>query len=358
VITQLTATNFRNLAPLELSFGAPVTAFVGENAQGKTNLLEAISVLALGKSLRASSDTQLIAHGQEFFRITAELADGTQLAVAQDANEKKCQINGKQVPVRELLGRLPVVSFWPEDLNLVLLAPAKRRRYLDTVLSQVNPAYLQASLEYARILKQRNALLSQIAEGRSTASELDFWDAELARHGTVIGRARADFIAAIAIELQARFEDLAHEAKNLTARLSGFRAEELDEAKYLENLTKLRDKDLKYESTNYGPHRQDLIFELDDEPVADNGSRGEIRSTLLALKFAELQFLEAQLGQKPLLLLDDVFSELDRGRQERLMTGIAGYQTLITTTKLEHVDGIAGEKQIFEVAAGTVNLQI
>lgn len=358
MITQLTATNFRNLAPLELSFTAPVTAFVGENAQGKTNLLEAISVLALGKSLRASSDTQLIAHEQDFFRITAELADGTQLAVAQDATEKKCQINGKQVPVRELLGRLPIVAFWPEDLNLVLLSPAKRRRYLDTVLSQVDLAYLTACLEYARILKQRNALLSQIAEGQSAASELDFWDSELARHGTVIGATRAAFITAIAGELQARFEDLAHESKTLTARLSGFRAEALTKEKYLENLQKLRGKDLKYESTNYGPHRQDLIFELNGEPVADNGSRGEIRSTLLALKFAELVFLESKLGAKPLLLLDDVFSELDRGRQERLMAGIAGYQTVITTTKMEHVDGIAGEKQIFTVSAGTVNSQV
>jgi DNA replication and repair protein RecF len=355
-LLSLTATNFRNLQNLQLEFPSRITAFIGENGQGKTNILEAIATLALGKSLRAGSDAALVQHGAEFFRLTAAIQNSksVQLELAYQAaprQTKVCKVGGRAVPVGELIGQLPIVFFQPEDLNLVLLEPSRRRRYLDILLAQVSRAYIAASSGYAKALKNRNALLSQIAENQASEAELEFWDLELARHGTVIGQKRAELLEFAVQPLAANFAKISAEERVLTAKLTGFDGAALTPEKYLANLQKLRPQDLKYGTTNYGPHRQDLVFELNGESVAVDGSRGEIRSTILALKLTELAFLESKTGTQPILLLDDVYSELDRGRQERLMNLLGAYQTFITTTKIEHLDALL-EKQVWEVKNG------
>lgn len=361
-LTSLSIGNFRNLQNLELVFVKPVTAFVGENAQGKTNILEAISVLALGKSLRADEEKNLIPYGEDFYRIVGEAQqdNGEKLkievsAAAKPSIMKVCKVNGRKVNASDLVGRLPLVSFAPEDLNLVLLSPGLRRRYLDILLSQVDRKYLQALSGYGKALKQRNALLNRIMEGFAEVNELEFWDKELARCGSVIGRHRADWLHEIAKPLAQAFEKISGEKRKLVAELKNFHGEEIKPEKYLENLGKMREKDLRYGNTNYGIHKQDLLLSLAGKPLAENGSRGEIRSSVLALKFTELEFLEKHTERKPILLLDDVFSELDRSRQESLMQMLAHHQTFITTTKVEHLETIREQTQIWKVKSGAVS---
>ena len=356
-LTSLLAQNFRNLTKLEITFCPKVNAFVGKNAQGKTNILEAIALLAFGKSLRNNSEKSLVKLGEKFFRVEGGGKNGNaekiKIEIASTLAKKVFKLNGKPITQTKLVGNFPIVSFSPEDLNLLLLSPALRRRYLDILLSQTSSKYLLALNAYNKALKNRNALLARIFENLAKREELDFWDGELARHGSLIGKMRSEFLEFATKPLAENFEKIASEPKKLSFRIANFRGEEIEEKKYLENLTKLREKDLRYQNTNYGIHRADLVFELDGELLSENGSRGEIRSSILALKFVELKFIENVLEEKPVLLLDDVFSELDESRQKSLMSLIANHQTFLTTTKLSHLDPIE-EKDMWEVKSGEV----
>jgi DNA replication and repair protein RecF len=350
--------NFRNIEKLDLNFKKSINSFVGQNAQGKTNILEAISLLAFGKSLHHNSEKSLRKIGTEFFRIQgiAENTDQQKITIeiAADANTKTFKLNGKKINASRLVGNFPVVSFSPEDLNLLLLSPTLRRRYLDILLSQTSSKYLRALSIYLKVLKNRNALLARISENLAQVNELDFWDKELANHGSVLGRMRSEFVNFATEPLLKNFQKISNETKILKIKIANFHGDDITPEKYFSNLIKLRDKDLRYANTNYGVHRADLIFELDDELLAENGSRGEIRSAVLALKFVELEFLKKNSEENPVLLLDDVFSELDSERQTSLMNMIQNYQTFITTTKLTHLNLIQN-KSVWEVIDGSAS---
>ena len=355
-LLSLRAQNFRNFEKLELDFAKSVNAFVGKNARGKTNILEAVALLAFGKSFRTSSEKSLRKIGTDFFRIEAVAKNSRneklRIEIAATTTAKSFKLNGKKITASELVGNFPIVSFAPEDLNLLLLAPGLRRRHLDILLAQTSRKYLRALAKYSKALKNRNALLDRIAENLANTDELEFWDHELAENGTTIGQTRAEFLEFAAKPFAENFEKIASESKKLKMRIANFRGEEISVEKYFGNLVKMREKDLRFGTTNYGVHRADLIFELDGAPLAENGSRGEIRSSVLALKFVELEFLEKKLDEKPVLLLDDVFSELDASRQKSLMQMISSHQTFLTTTKLEHLDTL-DEKEIWEIENAT-----
>jgi DNA replication and repair protein RecF len=351
-LISLRAQNFRNFEKLELDFKKTINAFVGQNAQGKTNILEAITLLGFGKSLRTSSEKSLRKIGTDFFRIEGK-AENSQneklkIEIAATLTAKSFKLKGKKISASELVGNFPIVSFAPEDLNLLLLSPGLRRRYLDILLSQTSRKYLQALSKYSKALKNRNALLDRIRENLAKTDELEFWDRELAENGTLIARSRTEFLRFAAKPLTENFEKISNDSKKLEIRISNFRGEEISQKKYLENLEKMRSKDLRFGATNYGIHRADLVFEIDQTLLAENGSRGEIRSSILALKFVELEFIENILKEKPVLLLDDVFSELDASRQKSLMQLITNHQTFITTTKLTHLDSIE-DKDVWEI---------
>jgi DNA replication and repair protein RecF len=359
-LLSLQAQNFRNFEKLDLTFEKAVNAFIGKNAQGKTNILEAISLLAFGKSFRTNSEKSLKRIGNDFFRIEAIAENSAEqknlssqkrelkIEIAATMTAKNFKLNNKQITASELVGNLPIVSFAPEDLNLLLLSPGLRRRYLDILLSQTSRKYLQALSAYSKALKNRNALLDRIRENLAKTDELDFWDQELAKNGTLIAKSRTEFLNFAAKPLTENFEKIANESKKLEMHIANFRGEEISQEKYFENLIKMREKDLRFGSTNYGIHRADLVFELDKKFLSENGSRGEIRSSVLALKFVELEFIENVLGEKPVLLLDDVFSELDASRQKSLMQLITNHQTFITTTKLAHLDSLKN-KDVWEI---------
>lgn len=359
-ILSLTLENFRNLKKFTFSPDPNCNIFLGTNAQGKTNLLEALVLLNFGKSLWAEQEINLLQHQQTYFRVLATISqkNGTTLELSLTANkqtnfQKKWFVNGVAKNAQEFLGHLPLSYFRPADLNLIILGKAQRRRYLNLILCQTQQSYLTNLIHYNHALKNRNALLNQIAASRANLNELTFWEETLAQTGSAILQARTEFLQALSPTLTTIFQTLTQQKQQLQLKLSG---EPLVSAKeFLAHLAQNRAQDLRLSQTSFGPHRQDLTFYLAAKNLATTGSRGEIRSAVLALKLAELAYLRTSCQEQPILLLDDVFSELDRQRQKRLSQLVTGYQSFWTTTKPEHVALVTGPKKIWQMRAGAID---
>lgn len=361
-LRRLSISHFRNLDSIELSFGEPVTGFVGDNGQGKTNLLESVLVLSQAASPRAGHERQLIRAGSEFFRVVGEaVADSgeskTFELAAQDSGlrlTKQAKINGVKLSMAEFIGQLPVIAFLPDDLNLLLLDPGLRRRFLDAALAQLRPGFARELAAFVRALRQRNALLGAIRDGLASPSQLEIWDLELAQPGSRIQLARREFLGQIAEPAAARYREISAGSRQLAFELLKSPESADSPAGFLAELEIRRERDLAAGVTTFGPHRADLAVLLDGEPAAAVASRGELRTAVLALKFAELDCLTRIRRERPILLLDDVFSELDRGRQAHLLGQLSGYQTIATTTEAEHFQAIEAGKEILTIAAGRI----
>lgn len=328
--------HFRNYDALELELDAPVTALVGLNAQGKTNLLESIAFLALGKSFRASKAMETLKWDRPHGRIRAGVErkgkeTSLEIFLQRDPDTKKVKKQSKWTSPKNFIGTLRAVLFTPDHLDLVTGSPHARRQYLDRLLIQVDKNYLEALTNYQRILNHRNALLKRIQFGRAQEWELEMWDIRLVEEALKIWEIREPFMAFLKKTLEENYDSIAGQGKTLTleARLTKDRFEE--------RLIAHRSGDIQTGSTSLGPHRDDFTLFLQDKELAESGSRGEQRSAVLVLKIAELKYIEEKTGEKPLLLLDDVFSELDEKRQEKLGELLQEYQCILTTTSLEHV---------------------
>lgn len=328
--------NFRNYKELSLDLSKEKTvAFVGQNAQGKTNILEAVAFLALGKSFRADRFLDSLHWDREHGRVKGTLA-GTELEIflSREPRSKKVKKNQKVARPRDFLGHLHVVLFTPDSLLMVSEGPRLRRQFFDRLLVQVNPLYVEWLSQLERILKQRNALLKRIREGLAEVWELEVWDARLVTESEKIWKARLEFKGFLSKKLAPLYKNIAGTDEEL----------EMDYAPRVqslaEDLFRERPRDLARGTTSVGPHRDDFLLRLDEKILKDSGSRGECRSAVLALKAAEIRYMEEKTGVQPLLLLDDVFSELDEQRQSHLGQLIEGYQTLITTTAVEHLKGL------------------
>jgi DNA replication and repair protein RecF len=348
----LTLEQFRNYSHLEFQFlrEKPLTLIIGQNAQGKTNILEAIYLLALTKSFRTGVQEDLIGWNKEFARI-----QGTFEAESQKV-ELECFLgcppnphralkkNGVKISAADFIGNCRIVFFHPEDLNMLYLGPDLRRRFLDIMNIQVSKNYFQTLRAYRRVLQQRNALLAMIKNGNAAAQELAIWDDQLSQHGSFLMSERAKTVHFLQKYLQEYYRKISNgseKGKVNYRHTLGFEADDLlketaDQEQlrnfYKKTLKNAQQKDLKAQMTTIGPHRDELEFYLNDLKLVSHASRGEYRSLLLALKLLELKFLEQQTQTKPLLLLDDVFSELDANRQQMLLRATQGHQTIITTT--------------------------
>jgi DNA replication and repair protein RecF len=344
-IALLTATGIRNLAPVELAPRARFSVFVGQNGQGKTNLLEAIYVVATLRSFRTSRLADLIAFDQPAARLGARVEkDGlTRIyEVALAPGSRRVMLDGKAMrPIARYFGGFNVVVFTPEDLALPRGSPSDRRRFLDRAVFNQGPDYLVAIQDYEKVLKQRNTVLKQAAQGHAqgrVGALLDVYDVQLAQLGSVVAGARARFIATIREELEAAFQAIGrspHRAGvRYVSRTAGLSVEAI-----LAHLHETRARDLATESTQSGPHRDDLAFELDGRAAGDFASQGQLRAIMLAWKTAELAILARTHGELPILLLDDVSSELDPSRNEYLFEHLANKagQCFITTTSSGHV---------------------
>ena len=359
-LTSLTLTNFRKFSNLTLDFpeDRKLICFVGPNTVGKTNILEAIYFLGLLRSFRAGEALEMLKWESEslevkgaFTREEEEIRLQINM-IFQPKKQKKLRINNAETILTDYVGTLNVVFFSPDDINLLLLSPANRRKYLDTLLSQTDREYLRALVHYQKTIKQRNALLKRIVGGHANEHELSFWDNELATSGTLITKKRAELLTFLTPLVSKSYQEISknNEGTFTLEYLPSFKDESHDVEQFKKTLMDRLQRDLAVESTSFGPHRDDFAFLLDSKNIETFASRGDTRSMILAVKLSEISYIEKKKGTLPLLLLDDVFSELDNARQAQLVDHIPEHvQTFITTTSQDIGAGKNFSKDIYFV---------
>lgn len=347
--------------------------FIGKNAQGKTNLLESFSVLATGRSVRAARDAELIRWGTEQARIVAEIARelGTVRLEMQlrPGVAKRLLVNGN--PVRrlaDLFGYLNVVSFTPDDLQLVKGSPSYRRQFLDYEIAQVSPAYRDHLGRFNRVLRQRNSLLKAIAEGLAKPDALEPWEAQFVEHGSRVIVKRAEMIATLSPFATRIHERITQGQERLTLQYRPFFLEDEEIAgpemadlnwirrRFQEKLAELRRIEWQRGTSMVGPQRDDLRFLINDVDTRIFGSQGQQRTTVLSCKLAEIEYMEEQTGETPLLLLDDVMSELDTSRRSFLVDVVEDrVQTFITTAHAGDLgEALLAKSKLFHIHQGRI----
>ncbi len=360
-LTRLELTNVRTFRQLEVDLGPGVYVITGANAQGKTNLLESIALLATTRTVRTGSDIDLIAWdavaedplpaarfeadvmtkaGQRRLEI-AVIGASTGTGQPPARASRRFRVNGVARRASDLIGQLRVVMFSADDLAIIDGGPAIRRRYLDITISQIDPEYVRASQRYARVLEQRNSLLRRIQERRAKPAELEFWDEELVAAGAVIVRRRAETVRQLGRDAAERYEEFATrpgETLELcyTPRLpeeASTRAREHDlPDRFREALEAGRSDDVRRGMTLQGPHRDEMRILVGGHPAAVAASRGQQRSIAAALRLAEVALSTSRTGDPPVLLLDDVLSELDEERRARILSVAYGVDQVIITS--------------------------
>ncbi len=334
-VEQLILTDFRNIPSARLEPQGELIVICGNNGQGKTNLLEAIWLLTGGKSFRGSRDVELIRRQAEFAVLEARTADSQRthelrITIGQPGSPRpgrQARWNGvEKGRASTLAGAFTAVVFDPGHLGLVKGSPQGRRRFLDAALCQLYPSYLAALRRYTRLVTQKNALLKNFSRTPGGAELLDVLDVEMARVGQLITGRRADYLRALFPMVQRNYEEISSGSEVLEMRYQpSFGAEGLAPV-----LQKSRAADLRAGFCTAGPHREDFEFILDGQSAKTFASQGQQRSAVLSLKLGEAQAAQAITGEHPVMLLDDVLSELDAGRQEYLLTRIRGGQTFVT----------------------------
>lgn len=348
--------NYRNYEELHMEFDPGTNVLYGDNAQGKTNVLESVYLCATTKSHRGSKDKEIIRFSQDESHIKMMIRkDGVPYRIDMHLKKNKTKgiaING--LPIRrasELFGIVNVVFFSPEDLNIIKNGPAERRRFVDLELCQLNRLYVHALAQYNRTLIQRNRLLKELSFKPELLDTLDIWDMQLASFGKDVIKSRRKFA-----------DQLNELIRDIHSHLSGGREElviryepNTEENELEAALKRSRETDLRQRTTMAGPHRDDLSFVVNGIDIRRFGSQGQQRTAALSLKLAEIELVKKLVKDYPVLLLDDVLSELDSRRQEHLLSGIKHIQTIITCTGLDdlvthsfHID------RVFQIVNGTV----
>lgn len=336
IIESVELKNFRNYKSLQMDFDCRTNILYGDNAQGKTNILESLYLSATTKSHKGSKDKELINFDADEAHIKT-IINKKDIPYRIDIHLKKNKpkgiaING--IPIKkasELFGILNVVFFSPEDLNLIKNGPAERRRFLDLELCQLDKIYVYNMVNYNKVLNQRNQLLKSLDFNPNLLDTLEIWDSQLIEYGQKIIKRRQDFI-----------NSLNEIVYDIHANLSGKKEElrlkyiyDVSEDRFYEELLRSRDRDRKLKTTTTGPHRDDFTFFIGNNDIRKFGSQGQQRTAALSLKLAEIKLVAKVINDNPVLLLDDVLSELDANRQNQLLNSIGDIQTMITCTGLD-----------------------
>ncbi len=353
-IRSITLLNFRSFSKKSFNFDLHTTIIVGSNTAGKTNILEAISLLSTGKSFRANVEVEMIRSDEDIARVKAQVVssgeeEGLEIVVTrgelngEKIPRKKLLINGTPKRFYDFVGTLKTVFFGPWDVDLVTGSPSARRRFLDSVCSQVDREYRRSLLSYEKGVRQRNKLLQRIRDGEAKRSQLMFWDQLLIKNGEYLTSVREEFIDFVNMTEPLDSEELSLEYDRSVispARIKEYEAEEVAAG-----------------ATLVGPHRDDFGFRAQNiehrtqekRDLAIYGSRGEQRMVVLWLKLAELAFIDGKSGSRPVLLLDDIFSELDHKHREEVMKTIGRQQTIITTADPHTIEEWTDKAQIMEL---------
>ena len=356
IIKSLELSNYRNYDNVVIKFDKGINILYGDNAQGKTNILEAIYMCGTTKSHRGNKDKEIIRFGCEESHIRA-LFEKNDVEYQIDIHLRKDKskgiaINGvKLKKAAELLGLANIIIFSPEDLSIIKNGPSDRRRFVDAELCQLDKVYLYNLTNYNKIVNQRNNLLKDILVHPELRDTLDVWDSQLVNIGTKIIERRKIFV-----------DQLNEIIAGIHRSISGGKEEisiiydpNIDTDGYEEKLKRHREKDIRYKLTSVGPHRDDFIFNINNVDTKKYGSQGQQRTAALSLKLAEINLVERLTGSTPILLLDDVLSELDANRQNYLLNGIKKIQTIVTCTGLdEFINSRIELNKIFNITEGTV----
>lgn len=336
IIKKLQLSNFRNYEGLTMEFSEGVNLLYGDNAKGKTNILEAVFMIATTKSIRGSKDRDMIRFGQEEAHICAFVEKGGiphKMDIHLRKNKKKgLAVDG--IPVKrsaEFLGLLHGIAFSPDDLSMMKEGPELRRRFMDLELCQSDPLYVSSLAGYNRVLSERNDLLKQIAVKPSLQDTLPVWDSQLIEFGTYLIRARRKFLEKLAPIVEEKHRMLSGDKESLKIAYEPDCTEEYFGIK----LAEAADRDLALRFTSVGPHRDDMSLFINGNNVRLYGSQGQQRTAALSLKFAEIELVKNVIHESPILLLDDVLSELDRSRQLQLLSEMQDVQTIVTCTGME-----------------------
>ena len=348
--------DFRNYQNLELSFDAGTNIFYGNNAQGKTNVLEAVYVGCTSKSHKAVKDRELIRFGCEEAHLKLNLTK-REIPYRIDMHIKKNRSKGialNGVPIRrasQLFGIANVVFFSPEDLGIIKNGPSERRRFLDLELCQLDRLYVHQLISYNKVVGQRNKLLKELSDRREFEEMLGIYDEQLKAYGTELIRTREKFVGSLSGVLSEIHSRITEEHEKLEIIYEKNTSAETFE----KDLKRVRAQELRQKISLVGPHRDDLCFLINGIDIRHFGSQGQQRTAALSLKLAEIELVKAASDDTPVLLLDDVLSELDRKRQNMLLNSIGGIQTMISCTGLDdfvgnrfHID------RLFKVQNGTV----
>ncbi len=328
-LKQINLTNFRNYSQIELQFDHRPTILVGNNAVGKSNLLEAIYLLSTSRSPRVENEDELIRRLESFTRVEGFLTEPeTELLVlinrpTEEINfRKKVLVNGISKRMVDFIGNLPAVIFYPQDINMIAGSPSLRRWHLDLGLAQIDADYKRSLTAYEQFLTARNRVLKRIREGYGKLDELTYWTNELIRNGQIISEKRQTFFDFI---------------KNLDKPLGQFVFDYQPSQISFDKLQQTNGREIAAAATLIGPHRDDFEILLDSRNLAHFGSRGEQRTATLAFKLAQLEYMAKILGKRPILLLDDVFSELDANHRAHVVEVVSKQQTIIATVELENI---------------------
>lgn len=360
IVESVELSNYRNYDSLNMNFDEHVNIIYGDNAQGKTNILESLYLCSTSKSHRGSKDKEIIRFGQDESHIKLNVKKHN-MNYRIDMHLKKNKSKGiavNGIPIKkaiELFGIINIVFFSPEDLNIIKDGPSERRRFIDMELSQLDKIYLNNLVNYNKVLVQRNKLLKDIAfapNNTQLLDTLDIWDMQLVKFGSEIIKGRISFIEKINEIIVDIHSKLTGGSEELKVSYVPF----VDIDNFERELKASRDRDIKYKLTNIGPHKDDLIFLINGNDVRKYGSQGQQRTAALSLKLSEIELVKIIIKDTPVLLLDDVLSELDSNRQNFLINSIGDIQTIVTCTGLEEfINNRININKLFKVTDGSVS---